>query len=77
MGDIDVFTFEANAGENIFYVLGKTSGDLGPHVTIVSPTGEIVADDSSSSSNHISATLTETGQYTIVAGPARTKWFVR
>jgi len=70
-GDLDVFTFEAQAGENVFYSLAETTpgSHFTPHITIVGPGDEVLYNTYYGLSHQIQLLdLPSTGTYTIIVG---------
>ncbi len=69
LGDLDVYTFHANASDQVTLLVGDTAGGtfFGPRLTLYAPDGSIVADATGSTSVSINApTLTQSGTYTVV-----------
>jgi len=70
-GDIDVWTFTANAGDNIFVAMGESvaGGALTPALWLYGPNGAPLASYGSSSvAAEINTRATNSGTFTVVAG---------
>ncbi|MCG6157735.1 FG-GAP repeat domain-containing protein [Rubinisphaera margarita] len=70
-GDLDVFTFEAQAGDNVFYSLAEAvpGGSFTPYVTIVGPGDEVLYNTYYNASHRIQLLdLAATGTYTVILG---------
>jgi len=68
-GDLDLYTFSANAGDSILIAVSYASGSLFPDVSLYGPNGTELASKWSGynrSPIEISQVLTESGEYTIL-----------
>ena len=68
IGDLDAWTFTANAGESIMLGIGETGGDTAftPWIRLRSPTGENLGSVSGVLAQQIDATATVSGAYTVI-----------
>jgi hypothetical protein len=66
-GDVNWYTFDAAAGDNIFAVLseGAESGGMYPWLQLFGPDGETLASNFGSTYTNIDTALTVTGKYTL------------
>ena len=73
VGDLDMWSFHANAGDNIVLRIGEMSDDNGrfdPWIRLFGPDGTLVGSAYSYSAAEIAVTATNTGDYTVVVGDA-------
>lgn len=71
LGDLDVWTFTANAGDSIFVAMGESvaGSALTPGLWLYGPNGVLLASYGSSSvASEISTRATNSGTFTVVAG---------
>jgi lysophospholipase L1-like esterase len=66
LGDLDTYTFFANAGETVAVSAAKTSGTLAPYVQLFAPNGTRVASDFNSSVASIQHVVAVAGTYTVL-----------
>ena len=68
VGDLDVWSFQATAGDNIILGIGEVGGDtvFSPWFRLKSPTGQNLGSQSGALAQQIEATATVTGTYTVV-----------
>ena len=66
LGDLDTYTFYANAGETVALTAAKTSGSLIPYIRLFSPTGAGLANDYNSSVASIQLSIAASGTYTVL-----------
>jgi hypothetical protein len=73
LGDLDQWSFDATAGDQIFLKIGKTdvAASLQPGMTLVGPTGTIIRNTFGSLSAEIQAAAPTTGKYTVVVEDER------
>ncbi|MCG8311730.1 MAG: thrombospondin type 3 repeat-containing protein [Pseudomonadales bacterium] len=66
VGDVDHWTFSANAGENILVQLGELSGtDFQPFLRLYDPLGNLIASNFGNSATNLNTQATIGGTYTI------------
>ena len=66
-GDLDPWTFTANAGDYIAATVGdKNNTDFNPYIALISPTGVVLDYDWGYKGSEVSAKATETGTYTLI-----------
>ena len=72
VGDLDVWTVTANAGEAIVVRMGETvaASTLTPWLRLYSPTGTLLASNFSTIGAEVTATAPSSGTYLVVAGDA-------
>jgi len=67
LGDLDSYTFTANAGEGVqIRVADTSSNDFRPRITLYDPNGAYVTSDTNYDVAAISYAVTENGTYTVV-----------
>ncbi|HYT59746.1 MAG TPA: hypothetical protein VEL06_06220, partial [Haliangiales bacterium] len=68
-GDIDAWTFTANAGESIVVRMGETAtATLTPQLRLYGPDGVLLGSSSSGAAAEVSARATNSGTFLVVAG---------
>ncbi len=70
VGDLDVWTFTANSGDNLVIRMGKmvSSDTLYPYLRLYSPDGTLLGTYNSTAAAEVSARATNSGTFTVVAG---------
>jgi uncharacterized membrane protein YecN with MAPEG domain len=71
LGDLDAWTFTANAGETILVRAGRVSGNSSfyiPWVRLYGPDGALLASGSDQPNNEVSIVTTNSGTFTAVVG---------
>ena len=67
-GDVDTYTFSANAGDTVLVTMSVTSTVVEPQIRLYGPDGTELAESYSEDyTTEISHTLNQTGQYTVLA----------
>jgi hypothetical protein len=68
IGDLDMWSFQANAGDAIMLAIGETGGnsELVPWIRLKSPTGQNLGSQSGALAAQIEAVASVTGTYTVV-----------
>ncbi len=66
LGDLDTYTFFANAGETVTLTAAKTSGTLSPYIRLYSPSGAGITSSVDTSAASISHSITVSGTYTVL-----------
>ncbi len=71
-GDIDGWTFSANAGDRVIVSLGETSNSSGfsPWLRVISPSGTVVGSNFGFSAAQVEFSAPAAGSYTVVVGSA-------
>ena len=65
-GEVDTFTFQANAGDSIVLTTTRTSGDFYPYMRLYSPSGSLVDSDYEFNVASISRLISVSGTYTLL-----------
>ncbi len=70
LGDLDVWTFNANTGEALVVRVGKTnaSANLGPWVRLYGPSGALLGSSASGAAAEVAVSATNSGTYLVVIG---------
>lgn len=70
LGDLDQWSFTVNKGSFIHIAVGQTSGELRPTITLLSPTGDVVASagQGGPSTELVVNSAPETGTYRVIIG---------
>ena len=79
LGDLDMWTFQANAGDAITIGIGETKQDTAnffPWIRLRSPTGAQLGTSLGDLAGQINATATATGTYTVVVGSSTSNGYV-
>jgi hypothetical protein len=73
VGDIDMWSFNATAGDQIILRCGETGGtaSYNPFISLLGPTGTLIAFDNDDSDSFVSFVATNTGIHTVLVG----SWF--
>ncbi len=73
IGDIDMWSFSAQAGDQIILRCGETAGtsSYNPFISLIGPTGTPIAFDNDDNDSFISFVATNTGVHTVLVG----SWF--
>ena len=66
-GDADVYRFFGNAGDNVFIEMLEIQGNFEPWLKITSPSGIVVANESSKTNASYELTLDKSGIYSMIA----------
>ncbi|MBN2099421.1 MAG: hypothetical protein JW753_07480 [Dehalococcoidia bacterium] len=67
-GEMDSYTFTANAGDDVLVRIGEPAGSIYPEIRLYGPDGTLLQTVYSSSLAEISQSLPTTGLYTVLAG---------
>ena len=68
-GDIDAWTFPANAGENIIVRMGETAADgLLPWLRLYGPNGVLLSEDFNAAAAEVTARVTNSGTFMVIVG---------
>jgi hypothetical protein len=74
-GDIDAWTFTANAGDSIVVRMGETAtSSLTPQLRLYGPNGVLLGSFSSGVAAEVSAQATNSGTFLVVAGDLSAGW---
>jgi len=73
-GDIDAWTFTANAGESIVVRMGETTTSLTPQLRLYGPDGMLLDSTFSGAATEVSARATNSGTFLVVAGDLTAGW---
>lgn len=70
LGDLDQWSFTADAGDFIHLTMGRTSGNLQPQIRLVSPTGQVVGHAATygESTQLVVQDAPESGTYRVIVG---------
>jgi len=69
VGDLDVWNFTANAGDNLVVRMGElVSGSLTPYLRLYGPDGSLLDFASYATASQVAARATNSGTFTVVAG---------
>jgi hypothetical protein len=67
IGDLDVWTFEANQGEKITLSMRELTGGFSPYLLVYGPTGQLLTYQNHSSLAQVSFTAPDSGLFVVVA----------
>ncbi|PYI87001.1 MAG: hypothetical protein DME26_07655, partial [Verrucomicrobia bacterium] len=67
-GDIDAWTFTANAGENIVVRMGELTASLTPHLRLYGPSGALLDSGTGQAATEVTARATNSGTFLVIAG---------
>jgi hypothetical protein len=67
IGDLDVWTFEANQGDVITLSMKELTGGFSPYLLVYGPTGELLAYQNHASQAQVSFTAPDSGLFVVVA----------
>ncbi|AHG90636.1 peptidase domain protein [Gemmatirosa kalamazoonensis] len=72
LGDVDGWTFAANAGDRVVVSLGETTNSSGfsPWLRVVGPTGAVIGSNFGFSAAQVEFAAPTTGTYTVIVGSA-------
>ncbi len=72
LGDLDMWSFSANAGDSIIVRVGEVTddGSFHPQIRVYGPTGVLVGSDSQFVASEVAVTVSNTGPYTVVVSDA-------
>ena len=74
-GDIDAWTFTANAGESIVVRMGETvTASLTPQLRLYGPNGVLLASSFSGVAAEVTTRATNTGTFLVIAGDLTAGW---
>jgi hypothetical protein len=74
-GDIDAWTFTANAGENIIVRMGEmASSTLTPYLRLYGPDGVLLSSSSAAVAAEVTTRATNSGTFLVVAGDFSSGW---
>ena len=76
LGDLDQWTFTANAGDFIQLTIAQTSGNLQPEIRLLSPTGDVIDVDGfiGATAEILVENAPESGLYRVIVGDYETRY---
>jgi hypothetical protein len=67
-GDLDIYTFEANAGDSVIAIMGRTETSMQPRLDLYAPNGQRLGNDTGPQGAAVQVTgLLQSGTYYLVA----------